>query len=183
MSRLKQPGARLSLNQTAFLSAYAQTGIISKAAEIAGIHRNNHRHWLKEDRDYVEAFQEAHQEACDNIEAEMRRRAIEGVQKPVFYKGEVCGYITEYSDTLLAMLANGYMPEKYKQKTRVEADAEVAAREVTRDGLRRLTHEELVQYEALLIKAFGEKESGPADMPPERVIDVKALPEPKARTS
>jgi phospholipase C len=41
MSRLKQPGARLSLNQTAFLSAYAQTGIISKAAEIAGIHRNN----------------------------------------------------------------------------------------------------------------------------------------------
>ena len=121
--------------------------------------------------------------ACDAIEAEMRRRAIEGVQKPVFYKGEVCGYITEYSDTLLAMLANGYMPEKYKQKARVEADAEVAAREVTRDGLRRLTHEELVQYEALLIKAFGEKESGPADMPPVRVIDVKALPEPKARTS
>jgi hypothetical protein len=81
------------------------------------------------------------------------------------------------------MLANGYMPEKYKQKARFEVDAEVAAREVTRDGLRRLTHEELVQYEALLIKAFGEKESGPADMPPVRVIDVKALPEPKARTS
>jgi hypothetical protein len=34
--------------------------------------------------------------ACDAIEAEMRRRAIEGVQKPVFYKGEVCGYMTEY---------------------------------------------------------------------------------------
>ena len=183
MSRIKQPGARLSLNQTAFLAAYAQIGIITKAAEIAGIHRNNHRHWLKEDREYAEAFQGAHEEACDNIEAEMRRRAIEGVQKPVFYKGEVCGYITEYSDTLLAMLANGYMPEKYKQKARVEVEAEVEAREVTRDGLRRLTHEELVQYEALLIKAFGEKESGPADMPPERVIDVKALPEPKARTS
>ena len=37
----------------------------------------------------------------------MRRRAIEGVDKPVFYMGEECGYITEYSDTMLAMLANG----------------------------------------------------------------------------
>ena len=79
---------------------------------------------FKEDAEYAEAFKESHQEACDNIEAEMRRRAIEGVQKPVFYKGEVCGYITEYSDTMLAMLANGFMPEKYKQK------AEIKEREV-----------------------------------------------------
>ena len=185
MSRIVKPkgSKRPSANQAAFLAAYSKTGVVTLAAEIAGVPRRNHSYWLHNDKDYPAHFAEAHDMACDAIEAEMRRRAIEGVQKPVFYKGEVCGYITEYSDTLLAMLANGYMPEKYKQKARVEADAEVAAREVTRDGLRRLTHEELVQYEALLIKAFGEKESGPADMPPVRVIDVKALPEPKARTS
>ena len=91
MSRIKQEGAPLSPNQAAFLAAYAQTGIVTKAAEIAGIHRNNHRRWLNEDADYAEAFQESHQEACDNIEAEMRRRAIDGVQKPVFYKGEDAG--------------------------------------------------------------------------------------------
>ena len=104
MSRIKQPGAQLSIKQAAFLAAYAQTGIVTKAAQIAGIHRNNHRLWLNDDAEYAEAFQESHQEACDNIEAEMRRRAIEGVQKPVFYKGEVCGYITEYSDTLLCVI-------------------------------------------------------------------------------
>ena len=131
MSRIKQPGAELSIKQAAFLAAYAQTGIITKAAEIAGIHRNNHRLWLKEDAEYAEAFKESHQEACDNIEAEMRRRAIEGVQKPVFYKGEVCGYITEYSDTMLAMLANGFMPEKYKQNARIEVEV------VSRDEARR----------------------------------------------
>ena len=46
----------------------------------------------------------------------------EGVQRPVSYKREICGYFTEHSDTMLAMLANGYMPEKYKQKTRFDAE-------------------------------------------------------------
>jgi hypothetical protein len=154
------------LKQTAFLGAYAQIGIITKAAKIAGIHRNNHRLWLKEDAEYAEAFKESHQEACDNIEAEMRRRAIEGVQKPVFYKGEVCGYITEYSDTMLAMLANGYLPEKYKQKAKIEA--EVTSREVVREGLRKLTDEELAEYERLLTKAMGE--------PQENIVELAAVP-------
>jgi len=166
MSRIKQRGVRLSIKQTAFLSAYAQLGIVTKAAQIAGIHRNNHGLWLKEDAEYAEAFKESHQEACDNIEAEMRRRAIEGVQKPVFYKGEVCGYITEYSDTMLAMLANGFMPEKYKQKAKIEAEV-TTSREVVREGLRKLTDEELAEYERLLTKAMGQ---------PQENIDLAAVP-------
>ena len=31
--------------------------------------------------------------ACGAIETEMRRRAIDGVEKPVFYKGQVCGTV------------------------------------------------------------------------------------------
>jgi len=41
--------------------------------------------------------------------------AIEGVDKVVFYKGQLCGTVKEYSDTLLAMLAKGFLAEKYKR--------------------------------------------------------------------
>jgi hypothetical protein len=111
MSRSKQRGARLNVKQTAFPSAYAQTGVITKATEITGIHRNNHRLLLKEDPDYAVAFQEAHQEACDKIETEMRSRAIDGADKRVFYKGQVSGTVKEYFDTLLAMLAGEVQAE------------------------------------------------------------------------
>jgi hypothetical protein len=60
------------------LATYGQTGITTKAAAIVGIHRNNHRLWLREDPDYAVAFKEAHEQAGDAIAAEMRRRAIGG---------------------------------------------------------------------------------------------------------
>ena len=111
-------------------------------------------------------FQEAHAAACDTIEAEMRRRAIDGVDKPVFYKGQPCGTVKEYSDTLLAMLANGFLPEKYKQKAKIEAEV-TTSREVVREGLRKLTDEELAEYERLLTKAMGQ---------PKENIELAAVP-------
>ena len=109
---------------------------------------------------------EAHAVACDTIEAEMRRRAIDGVDKPVFYKGQQCGTVKEYSDMLLAMLANGAMPEKYKQKTKIEAEV-TTSREVVRAGLRKLTDQELAEYERLVAKAMGQ---------PQENIELAAVP-------
>ena len=45
---------------------------------------------------------------CDALEAEARRRAVEGVRKPVFYQGVICGWVGEYSDTLLIFLLKGF---------------------------------------------------------------------------
>ena len=56
---------------------------------------------------------------------------------------------------LLAMLANGAMPEKYKQKPKIEAEVTSRSREAVREGLRKLTEGELAEYERLLIKAMG----------------------------
>jgi len=154
-----------SAKQAAFLAAYSKTGTITAAAEMAGVDRRNHPFWLQNDKDYPALFNEAHAVACDTIEAEMRRRAIDGVDKPVFYKGQQCGTVKEYSDMLLAMLANGAMPEKYKQKTKIEA--EVTSRKDIREGLRKLTDEELAEYERLLTKAMGL---------PQENIDLAAVP-------
>lgn len=59
---------------------------------------------------------------ADKLEAEMARRAIEGVDKPVFYKGEEVGTIREYSDQLAITLAKAVRPERFRDNVKVDAD-------------------------------------------------------------
>jgi hypothetical protein len=113
MDTIKKRG--LSSKQRAFLAAYAKIGNISRAAAAAEVSRSLHYRWL-EDEGYRAEFDNAHDEACDSLEAEARRRAEEGVDEPVFYKGEVCGTVRRYSDTLMIFLLKGAMPEKYKDR-------------------------------------------------------------------
>ena len=44
----------------------------------------------------------------ERLEDEARRRALTGVDEPVFYQGDECGIITKYSDTLLIFLIKGH---------------------------------------------------------------------------
>jgi hypothetical protein len=111
----------LQQKKKSFLAAFAEVGNITRAAEIAGIARSNHYDWLKDDPDYPDLFKQADQQACDRLEQEARRRAVHGVDEPVFYKGDECGVVRKYSDTLLIFLLKGAMPEKYKD--RVESDS------------------------------------------------------------
>jgi len=83
----------------AFLAAYAEVGTVTHAAELAGISRTSHYQWM-ENPEYVEKFREAEKQACDRLEQEVRRRAVEGVLEPVFYQGEQCGTVRKYSDYL-----------------------------------------------------------------------------------
>jgi hypothetical protein len=97
----------------AFIAAYGQSGIITTAAEIADVHRCTVWKWQQEDKEFAEAMAKAESQAADYLEQEARRRAIEGTLKPVFYKGDECGYIREYSDTLLIALLNAKKPEQF----------------------------------------------------------------------
>jgi hypothetical protein len=49
------------------------------------------------------------------LESEARRRAVDGVDEPVFHKGRICGTVRKYSDALLMFLLRGNAPEKYKE--------------------------------------------------------------------
>lgn len=55
----------------------------------------------REDEDFAEQWDLALEGAKAVLEAEATRRAVEGVLEPVFFKGTVVGYKTNYSDTLL----------------------------------------------------------------------------------
>lgn len=49
----------------------------------------------------------------ESLVVEATRRGVEGVDKPIFYKGDVVGHVTEYSDRLLEKMldANGVTPK------------------------------------------------------------------------
>lgn len=48
-------------------------------------------------------------------EQEAHRRAVDGIDEPVFYKGDECGHIRRYSDRLLEFLLKADNPQKYAQ--------------------------------------------------------------------
>jgi hypothetical protein len=109
----------LTLNQRTFLAAFSEVGTIVRAAESSGIARASHYQWLS-DPVYRRAFEHAKREAADTLEAEARRRAVEGIKKPVFYKGEICGWEMQYSDSLMTTLLKGNDPEKFADRTKTD---------------------------------------------------------------
>ncbi len=98
---------RASIKQR-FLDEFRVRGIVSHACAAAAIARTTHRNWLEADTEYAQAFLDAEEDVADTLEAEARRRAIEGVVEPVgFYLGRSTTFVTRYSDPLLAKLLDG----------------------------------------------------------------------------
>ena len=69
--------------------------------------------------DFAAQWDEALGEGIDLLEAEARRRAVTGIDKPVYYKGKVVGSITKYSDKLLMFLFKAHDP-KFRDGGKVE---------------------------------------------------------------
>ena len=87
--------------EKAFLSALENTGIVAWAAKAAGVGRRTVYDHLNADPDFAEKWEEALDSAEARLEEEVMRRALEGEQVPVHYKGKVVGHKTRKSDTLL----------------------------------------------------------------------------------
>lgn len=98
----------------AFLAAYVACGNITAAAAAAGLTRDAHYWWMRELDGYADAFRRAELMSADVMEAEAYRRAVEGVDKPIYYKGQRVDTIKDYSDVLLIFKLKGAKPEKYK---------------------------------------------------------------------
>jgi hypothetical protein len=98
------------------IATLAETGNISEACRLINIGRRTHYAWMQEDEEYRRAVDDAMETAADLLEKEARRRAVQGVDEPVFYKGDECGAVTRYSDTLLIFLLKGVRPEKFRDR-------------------------------------------------------------------
>ncbi len=97
----------------AFLKAFSQCGSATQACIEAGISRRTCYEWRQTDAAFAEAWADMVEEAHDRLEDEAMRRAVEGVERPVFYKGTLIGHTRTYSDSLLKALLQRRRPEVY----------------------------------------------------------------------
>ena len=106
--------------ELAFLTVLADTGNVGKAATAIGCGRTTVYAWREEDPVFSAKWDRALKISILGMEDEARRRAVEGVEEPVFDKdGKVSGVKTKYSDTLLIFLMKAHDP-KYRENQRVE---------------------------------------------------------------
>lgn len=109
-----------SVHQRRFLECFAACGSIVQASRWAKLSRQAHYNWLREDPTYRKRFEAAEERAARALEDEAVRRAKDGVRKPVFHKGKIVGYVTEYSDALMAKLLAANNPQKFSERIKQE---------------------------------------------------------------
>lgn len=123
--------------QRAFLKAYGVVGVMTKACQLANVHRSTYQVWMRGDPIFRQKAEEALAIASELTEAEVYRRAVEGVLEPVYYEGRIVGVKRVFSDSLLRLLMEARMPEKYSRRHRHEVSgpegAPIAFRELKSD--------------------------------------------------
>lgn len=107
--------------KAAFCAALvASGGNVARACEAVDVTRMTAYRWRQDDKEFAQAWDEAKAIGLDALEDEAVRRAYEGVDKAIVYKGEITDTVKEYSDTLMIFLLKGGKPEKYREKTSME---------------------------------------------------------------
>ena len=107
--------------ETAFLAALAETCNVTRACKAVGVNRNTAYDWRDRDPEFAKRWDRARAIGADALEDEAMRRAKEGLLEPVFHQGRAIGTIRKYSDTLTIFLLKGAKPEKYAERSKVEA--------------------------------------------------------------
>jgi hypothetical protein len=144
--------------QSLFLEAYERTANIVEAAKQAEIDRTLVYYWQEHDEQFSLAFNLADKAANARIEAEIRRRAMEGIEEPIVSQGQpVYEYdpvldkdgnqrqdsrgklmwkrgrmltTRKYSDTLLIFYAKRRMPEYRDKQPEIQVNNHLAAQDV-----------------------------------------------------
>lgn len=109
--RAREDGARQR-----FLASLATGASISAAAKAAGVARQTPYKWRSDDKEFEERWVSSLETGTDALEDEARRRAHDGVKRPVYHGGKRVGYVQEHSDQLMMFLLRARRPEKYRER-------------------------------------------------------------------
>ena len=123
--KLKSPAPKEKDSRTThqkkkdFLEAYCYTFSVSRAAELAGLNREDHYRWMRRAAAYSAAFERRKQEAGSYLESEAIERAGQGWSEIVYYQGAPVGEVRRFDSGLMQFLLRGMMPEKYGSRTEI----------------------------------------------------------------
>jgi hypothetical protein len=108
--------------QDIFLAEYRKTGLLQQAAKLAGLTKQDINAYCHKKTADAESFVLNMQDAADSwgdvIREELTRRAITGIDKDIYYKGEYVATEKVYSDALLIKMAESTLPEYKKQEVK-----------------------------------------------------------------
>lgn len=99
----------------AFLSWLRLGATPSKAAKECCLGRRTVFDWRDKDEEFKQAWTDAVETGIHRLEDEATRRAVEGVDRPVFQGGECVGFVREYSDDLLKFMLSARDPGRFSR--------------------------------------------------------------------
>ena len=91
---------------------------IAAAADLAGVARRTVYYRRERDDGFATDWDAAIEDGTDRLEDEAYRRALEGIEKPVFYQGKPIGRIRDYSDSLLIFMLKARRGDKFRDQSR-----------------------------------------------------------------
>ena len=117
--------------RTIFLDVLRSTGNVSASARAANISSQLAHSLRKQDESFAQEWDLAKDEALDELEAALRKRAIEGVEKAVYYAGKECGVQRNYSDSVGMYILKSNRRDGFDGLHEREADSQEPIREVS----------------------------------------------------
>lgn len=92
---------------------------VTATCELLGVNRSTFYQTRRTNKEFARMYDIALDELAEALELEARRRAVDGVDRDVYFQGAVVGQERIYSDKLLEVLMRGRMPEVYGNKQEV----------------------------------------------------------------
>lgn len=87
----------------------------AKAARECGLGVRTVWDWRGKDEQFKEQWEDAVAVGIAKLEDEATRRAVDGVDRPVFQQGECVGFVREYSDDLLKFVLAARDPKRFSR--------------------------------------------------------------------
>lgn len=113
--------------QAAFIERLSEGGNVMASAMSVGVTRAT----VYAARDRNDAFAEVWDEALERyaaaLESELHKRVFEGVQRPIFQRGELVGHEALKSDRLLEIALKAHRPDRYSERFQASIDHTVKA--------------------------------------------------------
>jgi hypothetical protein len=143
-----------------WLKGFEQFKTKNLACIEAGITRNQLNSYIKDDQVFRDAVLDVKEDQNDAIQAEVIDRALNGIKKPVIFKGEITDwwYDKEASNRILELAAKGVMPTIYKDRLFDSADSKSLIIELTHQ-LQRLGIKNSIQLEQVIDAEVNVSES------------------------
>lgn len=101
-------------------AAMYRTRNLYEACKGLGVKLQTVTHWMKNDPVFAREMEEVTEAISGQLQKAGLQRAIEGVEKPVYQRGELVGHTREYSDLLHMFYQKALKPHVYREKMEMQ---------------------------------------------------------------